>query len=173
MLLTCCELCSLLLGADCWCRGPFFGQDPYNLTHADFSLPAGQSFHDRFHTFGVKWSASGLYTYIDSDDNRLLTVDFTQHSFWQRGGWEHSSFANPWRGRNNSAPFDQSFYLVLNVAVGGVSEYFPDGMAGKPWKNADGDSVNGFYDAIEHWLPTWNISTRQPAMAVDWVKVYQ
>ena len=161
-------LCSCLLH-----RGPGYGQDPYHLTHADYTLPAGHSFHDSFHIFGVKWSSTGLYTYVDTDDNRILSVDFTQQSFWQRGGWHNSSYSNPWKGRGNSAPFDQSFYLVLNVAVGGVSDYFPDGESGKPWKNSDNDSVNKFYAAIDQWLPTWNISTLQPAMAVDWVKVYQ
>jgi len=153
--------------------GPGYGQDPWPLTHANYTLPAGQSFHDSYHIFGVKWSATGLYTYIDTDDNRILTVDFTQQSFWQRGGWEGSTWSNPWRGRNNSAPFDQSFYLVMNVAVGGVSDYFPDGVAGKPWKNTDGNSVNGFYSAIDKWLPTWDIQTTQSAMCVDWVKMYQ
>ena len=123
--------------------------------------------------FGVKWSADELYTYVDSDSNRLLSVDFTAQSFWQRGGWHNSSWSNPWRGRGHSAPFDQPFYLVLNVAVGGVSEYFPDGVAGKPWHNDDSDSVNRFYADIDSWLPTWNIHTLQPAMAVDWVKVWQ
>lgn len=32
------------------------------------------------------------------------------------------------------APFDQEFYLVINVAVGGINGFFPD-MRGKPWNN--------------------------------------
>jgi hypothetical protein len=33
---------------------------------------------------------------------------------------------NPWGlSPNPNAPFDQSFYLILNVAVGGTSGYFP------------------------------------------------
>jgi len=33
---------------------------------------------------------------------------------------------NPWAlSPNPNAPFDQDFYLILNVAVGGTSGYFP------------------------------------------------
>jgi len=35
--------------------------------------------------------------------------------------------ANPWENENNAAPFNQEFYLILNVAVGGTNGYFPDG----------------------------------------------
>jgi hypothetical protein len=44
--------------------------------------------------------------------------------FFTKGGF--SGF-NAWEGQGNNAPFDQEFYLVLNVAVGGVNGYFPDG----------------------------------------------
>jgi hypothetical protein len=35
--------------------------------------------------------------------------------------------------------FNQQFYFVLNLAVGGTNSYFPDGSKGpytKPWKNS-------------------------------------
>ena len=35
----------------------------------------------------------------------------------------------------------------MNVAVGGVSGYFPDGVGGKVWSNDDSHAVNAFYDA--------------------------
>jgi len=39
----------------------------------------------------------------------------------------------------------------MNVAVGGVSGYFPDGVGNKPWSNASPISVNQFYDAKSQW----------------------
>lgn len=35
---------------------------------------------------------------------------------------------NPWSGADPAAPYDQKFYVVMNVAVGGVSGFFPDGV---------------------------------------------
>jgi hypothetical protein len=52
--------------------------------------------------------------------------------FFTKGGF--SGF-NAWEGQGNNAPFDQEFYLILNVAVGGVNGYFPDGQCNKPWSN--------------------------------------
>ncbi len=35
--------------------------------------------------------------------------------------------------RGNAAPFDQEFYLILNLAVGGTMNYWPDSLPGKPY----------------------------------------
>ena len=68
--------------------------------------------------------------------NRVLDVSFTGGSFWDRSGLGRTTLNSPWRGRGNAAPFDQKFYLVMNVAVGGTANYCPDGLGGKPWANA-------------------------------------
>lgn len=95
-------------------------------------------------------------------------------SFWDKGGWNGTSFDNPWEGRKNNAPFDQPFYLIMNVAVGGTSGFFPDGYPGKPWSNTSPNAVNQFYDASGSWLPSWelNNSAHPSAMKVDFVKFY-
>lgn len=61
---------------------------------------------------------------------------------WTRGGFSeklvnNSALFNPWAqtGRHNT-PFDQPFYLILNVAVGGTNGFFPEGVGNKPWGNA-------------------------------------
>jgi len=59
----------------------------------------------------------------------------------------------------------------MNVAIGGTGAYFPDGMGGKPWTNADGHAVNSFWNGRNQWLPTWKGDG--VAMAIDWVRVYQ
>lgn len=60
-----------------------------------------------------------LYTYLDTDDNRILSVKFDK-DFWARGNFDTQApgIANPWKGMANVAPFDQQFYLIFNVAVG-------------------------------------------------------
>jgi len=82
--------------------------------------------------------------------------------------------SNPWKydGEPN-APFNQEFYLVFNVAVGGVAGYFPEGQCGKPWSDKSPTAVNDFYNNKGSWYPTWNYpETHDSAMQIDWVKVY-
>lgn len=73
---------------------------------------------------------SNQYTYVDDDSNRLLTVYFGDGGFWEKGKFEERfpGVQNPWGGANPAAPYDQKFYVVMNVAVGGVSGFFPDGV---------------------------------------------
>jgi beta-glucanase (GH16 family) len=135
--------------------GPYFPEDPYTLTHADYCLGEGKTFNDDFHTFGLLWSADGIYTYVDSEDNKVLSVPITQ-SFWELGGWDkNSNIDNPWRGQGNNAPFDQKFYLIFNVAVGGVNGYFPDGEGGKPWSDSSSTAAKDFNTVIDSVLKTW------------------
>ena len=44
----------------------------------------------------------------------------------------------------------------MNVAIGGVNGYFPDGEGGKPWSDTSSTAAKDFYDKIEEWLPTWD-----------------
>lgn len=130
---------------------------------------------DAFHTYGLLWTERGITTYIDSPDNVVLHVDFSSHggSMWARSELAQTqpSRANPWKGRGASAPFDQKFFLLLNVAVGGTGMYFPDGLGGKPWSNKDEHAVNAFWNARGAWAPTWK--GEKTAMAIDWIRVYQ
>ena len=43
------------------------------------------SLGDDFHTYGLYWNSSILYTYIDSPTNVVLSVDFTKQSMWTKG----------------------------------------------------------------------------------------
>jgi hypothetical protein len=88
-----------------------------------------------------------MYTYIDTDDNRIMTLNFTSNNsendgenaknsennsenentdgespLWQKGDFP-SSMSNPWRSGDDSAPFDERFYISIAVAVGGVSSH--------------------------------------------------
>jgi len=123
------------------------------------------------HTYGLVWTPTRLYTYIDDESHIVLDVDMSSQSFWQKGGF--SGF-DAWAGEGNNAPFNQEFYLILNVAVGGINGYFTDGQCGKPWSNSSGQAAYDFWANKSQWYPSWNYpATNQSAMKVDFVRVWQ
>src|SRR5436309_709621 len=70
------------------------------------SLPAGQNYADDFHIYAVEWEPGVVRFYVDSYNY----ATFTQ-SQWPAGGqWV----------------FDHSFFIVLNVAIGGRWPGSPD-----------------------------------------------
>jgi len=156
--------------------GPNWMTDPFEMTHGTRKLEDGKTFHDDFHVFGVKWDEHGMYTYIDDDSNRLVEVDFDKQSMWELGQFDELNFENPWQGRGNAAPFDQKFYLIMNVAVGGTNPYWDSITEGKPWTATDEDAPLKFWNARADWLPSWQQDVdngEHAALQVDWVKVWQ
>ena len=80
---------------------------------------------------------------------------------------------NPWIRELNNAPFNKEFHLLINMAVGGISGYFPEGQAGKPWSDMDPHSVNAFYNSKGQWWPTWgNGLTEDNCLQIDSIKVW-
>mmetsp|Transcript_8905 Transcript_8905/g.6666 ORF Transcript_8905/g.6666 Transcript_8905/m.6666 type:complete len:180 (-) Transcript_8905:58-597(-) len=147
--------------------GPDWSQNRYYLSHQDYFHTTGLD--EEFHVYGLYWDEDKMYTYLDDESNKVLDLDFTSQSFFERGGFS-DSIQNPWVGEDNSAPFNREFYLILNVAVGGTNAYFPDGVGGKPWTNDDPNSVNAFWNAKDQWYSTWE--DEKSALRVDWVKVW-
>ena len=67
-----------------------------------------------------------------------------------------TAYVDPWTKTGNpSAPFDQDFYLILNVAVGGSNGWFKDGEDDKPWVNNSPNSRVTFWNGRESWSETW------------------
>jgi hypothetical protein len=103
--------------------------DAWYLTTYQSRLPRSD-FSETYHTFGIEWSKDYLFTYIDSRLNKVLNVDFTKENMWQRGQFanrleNYTILHDPWlNSSNNNAPFDQRFYLILNVAVGSRNGWF-------------------------------------------------
>lgn len=97
------------------------GRWPQNAhSGKDFVFPEGQSIAD-FHTYAVEWEPGEIRWLVDGQ------VYQTQDFWWSTSGVQTAgpnsgqgmkpqgeSDLNPW-----PAPFDQPFYLVMNVAVGG------------------------------------------------------
>lgn len=112
-----------------------------------------------------------MYTYIDSDDNKVLDVDMSDESFFEKGGWTNQD--NPWVNEPNNAPFNKEFYVIFNVAAGGTNGYFPDGQCEKPWTDSDPHAPNTFWNANGQWYPTWDYpATNDSAMKIDYIKIW-
>ncbi|KAI0162050.1 concanavalin A-like lectin/glucanase domain-containing protein [Xylariaceae sp. FL1272] len=126
-----------------------------------------------FNTFGIEWSQKYLFTYVNS---RLLQVLYTNFNvdLWDRGNFPESDangtrITDPWNTGRHNTPFDQQFYLILNVAVGGTNGWFEDGASGKPWLDSSDNAKKDFWDAQDSWYPTW----KNPAMEVSKVAMWQ
>ena len=85
-------------------HGPgYFGGEGISGTYMH---PQGWSFADDFHTFAVDWSPGSITWSVDGDVYHSVTPADT-------GG-------DPW-------VFDQPFFIILNIAVGGDWPGYPDG----------------------------------------------
>lgn len=148
--------------------GPHWPEDAWSLTHEAYTLSSGD-FSQNFHVFGLVWTNQSIITYVDEESNVVLKVPINE-SFWSKGGWE-STYNNPWVGRPDNAPFDQQFYVIFNLAVGGTNGYFPDGMGGKPWSDESQNAANEFWSGQGQWMPTWN--GENAALQIDYIKIWQ
>ena len=127
-----------------------------------------------FHVFGVEWSPKYIFSFIDTRLLQVMYVNFNK-PLWDVGDFPPSTangtdLLNPWVAGTESAPFDQNFFLILSVAVGGTNGWFADGYAGKPWVDPAPNAMQEFWDARDQWYPTWNPDGQ---MIVKSVKMWQ
>uniref|UniRef100_A0A093Y6A9 Beta-1,3-glucan-binding protein n=1 Tax=Talaromyces marneffei PM1 TaxID=1077442 RepID=A0A093Y6A9_TALMA len=140
--------------------GPSSGLDAFWLSTRGKALRR-TDFSKGFHTFGLEWSEDYIFTWVDNPLQQVMYWAFPKNTnMFQRGQFtgrtaNNSLVTDPWShtGRPNS-PFDQSFYLILNVAVGGTNGWFADGIGNKPWTDA-GHGASDFYAGMAQWYPTW------------------
>jgi len=104
----------------------FRGQDPYISEHTlhfggvwpcnlyEGSGPIWHSFNltSDFHVYATEWDASEMRWYVDSSLMRTATLE---RSF--------CSWCTPCPYTGNRQPFDDSFHMILNLAIGG--NFFP------------------------------------------------
>lgn len=132
------------------------------------------TYADGFHTYGLEWSPKYIYTFIDTRLLQVLYVNFKK-SFWEKGNFPDANsngtaITDPWTSGGVQAPFDQEFYLILNVAVGGTNGWFEDGAAGKPWVDSSPNAPLAFWQARDQWYPTWADNSD---MQIKSVKMFQ
>ncbi|KAK1758048.1 glycoside hydrolase [Echria macrotheca] len=154
-----------------------WGPDPANdaFWRTNVKRPALHTTYSAgFNTFGLEWSQKYLFTYINSRLLQVLYVNFDS-PLWDRGNFPDvnsngTRMENPWaEGGQYNTPFDQQFFLILNLAVGGTNGWFEDGKNGKPWLNRSPNAKKDFWQAKDKWFPTWT----QPQMEVSKVMMWQ
>ena len=74
-------------------------------TGKEFELPEKRGI-DKWHTYALEWEPGELRWYVDGE------LYQTQNKWYSKGKDNAANFTYP-------APFDQEFYLVMNLAVGG------------------------------------------------------
>ena len=156
--------------------GPNQVLDRYTITNRAADQPLSD-FSSGYHTFGMEWTDKYFYTWIDSPLRQIFYYEWPL-SLWQVGRFPSSYGLDPlydlWKAK--TAPFDQEFFLILNVAVGGINGYFPDNVRDKPWINSDSVSAKyHFYQQVNSWLPSWFESGKEEdrGMSVKSVKMWK
>ncbi|KAJ6477596.1 concanavalin A-like lectin/glucanase domain-containing protein [Mycena sanguinolenta] len=135
-------------------------------------------FSNDFHTYTLEWTDSWLRVSVDTRLHTLLDIPFSKGGFWKRGDFPTTVkdarsgqtivLQDPWLNGTRATPFDQDFYLIMNVAVGGTNGWFPDGQGNKPWLNQVGSAypMVDFINNKAQWLPTWPENALDRGMAV-------
>ncbi|KIY71336.1 glycoside hydrolase family 16 protein [Cylindrobasidium torrendii FP15055 ss-10] len=141
------------------------------------------SYADDFHTYTMEWSKDWMRFYIDTRLHAMLdlTIKKESDSFWERGDFPATAqngstevvVKTPYGYGTYMAPFDQEFYLILNVAVGGTSGWFPDDIGNKPWYDGSDRAMTDFAKAQDTWSATWPSSEDQRAFRIDTVKMWK
>ena len=63
-----------------------------------------------FHTFGIEWEQQEIRWYVDGRLSHTARSKTVAPNGWWSGG----------HGARSSSPFDRPFYLIINLAVGGL-----------------------------------------------------
>ncbi|MEJ6476967.1 family 16 glycosylhydrolase [Pseudoalteromonas piscicida] len=138
-----------------------YGRDWPNNVHSGkvYALPDGVNPADDFHTYAIEWQEGEIRWYMDGHlyaTQRQSEVRYNskqeaiglKHRGWFAEYFEQGSgeLVTHW----DSAPFDQQFHLILNLAVGG------------DWpENVNDKGIDG------------NAFTNGQAFVVDYVRVYE
>lgn len=153
--------------------GPNVNHDPWRVAHALVNSPPNQGFDTVFHKYQMTWTPSEM---TFSLDGKVYKVIEAGEGFWKKGGFDKITppLKNLWENGTIMAPFDQEFYMVFNVAVGGWT-FFSDTAINKsgkkPWSNYDKKKgMEKFWRGSDQWLPTWKGSSS--ALQVDYVRIW-
>lgn len=151
--------------------GPGWGHNKWKEAH--FEEPNTEGFSNDFHKYQLEWTDTSITFMID--DIEIGAVAPPDGGFWELGRLNHSGLENPWRNQGIMTPFDEEFYLVISLAVGGI-DYFPDnarnGLGPKPWKNTSPTSYRDFWEGRRFWEPTWKMNTDDSHFQIDYIKVW-
>ncbi|MCT4784014.1 MULTISPECIES: carbohydrate binding domain-containing protein [Exiguobacterium] len=110
-------------------------------TGKDYHFAEGDGI-DKWHTYAVEWEPGELRWYVDG---KLYQ---TQNDWYTKGLNQATKFSYP-------APFDQNFYLIMNLAVGG-------------WFDGDPDETTPFPADMEvDYVRVYDLKNRDVRQAVE------
>ncbi|XP_077292734.1 beta-1,3-glucan-binding protein-like isoform X2 [Arctopsyche grandis] len=155
--------------------GPYANLDGWEKSHFKQHFPGG--YDTAFKKYQLDWTPDYLKFSIDGEEIGKVTPP-KSGGFWKLGNFETiaPNVENPWRFGTKMAPFDEEFYLIINLAIGGIN-FFPDDATNphpKPWSNKSPTAMRDFYAERDKWLDTWNLEQKSsPAsLRVNYVKVW-
>lgn len=79
--------------------------NPHSQSQGIYTITDGADFSDDFHIYTCDWEPGKITWYVDG-------VKYHEESEWHSTTVGQGTLAYP-------APFDQPFYIILNLAVGG------------------------------------------------------
>ena len=86
--------------------------EPHDQSQGTYTVSEENNFADNYHTYACEWEPGKIIWYIDG-------VKFHEESDWFSAKSGQGEVTYP-------APFDQPFYMILNLAVGGSWVGYPD-----------------------------------------------
>lgn len=152
--------------------GPYWPYNGYDKT--TWRRNSSPGYNADFHLYQLEWTPD--YLKFSLDNVELGTITPTAGGFWELGAFP-ANVENPWRFATKMAPFDEEFYLILNLAVGGTNGFFPDdavneGGAPRPWAPGSSNAAGEFWAGRDGWYPTWQAAGDNAALQVDYVRVW-
>ncbi|KAH8830091.1 concanavalin A-like lectin/glucanase domain-containing protein [Flagelloscypha sp. PMI_526] len=159
--------------------GPMASLNSVWRTYGWWSMRRG-TYADDFHTYSLEWDENFMRIYVDTRLHHLLDLRFSK-SFWTRGEFPDTihndsqviALQNPWANGTTAAPFDQSFFLIISLGVGGTNGWFPDDKD-KPWVDWSRTAMRDFLNTRADWFQTWSpASPDDRAFIIDSVKMWQ
>ncbi|KAG9311353.1 concanavalin A-like lectin/glucanase [Chiua virens] len=133
------------------------------------------NFASDFHVYAMEWTDSWMRFYTDSRLQAMINLDISSKNT-DSYFYNYIEVQDPWStayGGTAAAPFDQQFYLVIDLAAGGTSGWFPDSVGGKAWYDGSGTAMRDFAAAQDTWSKTWPSSANNRAFRIDYVKMWQ
>ncbi|KAH9994641.1 concanavalin A-like lectin/glucanase domain-containing protein [Russula vinacea] len=152
------------------------------------------TYAQQFHTYTLEWTEKFIRIYVDSRLKNMveLQIDGKQQSnggfFWKRGNFPltaHNNTAdeivvpNPWTTATvahqmltRATSIHSAFYLVLDLAAGGTSGWFPDRLGNKPWFDESASAMRDFSSQQSTWSATWPDNDDDLSFRIDSVRMW-
>ncbi|EIW76065.1 glycoside hydrolase family 16 protein [Coniophora puteana RWD-64-598 SS2] len=148
------------------------------------------NYADGFHVYAFEWTDSWMRFYTDSRLQAMVNIKMTGSGgngedtyFFKSAGFPATAMnassgyevvvTDPWTEGSNAAPYDQQFYLIMDLAVGGISGWFPDNVGNKMWFDNSQTAMQEFAKAQSDWYATWPTNEDDLAFRIDYVKMWK